>query len=191
MKKLSLLLLLALLLLASVAIYNYVHYVTGSSPNTSPEQPARLRVPHLGIDAPVMSVGQTASGEMDAPRSNAHNSPYWTSVFWYKLGAAPGQAGNVVIAGHIDRVGGDPAVFWELGSLRPGDTVSVTRNDGSVVNYAVDRVVIYPANYPGQDAFNAVFGPTTGHHLNLITCSGVWTANGYDQRLVVFTTQVG
>ena len=190
MKKLSLLALLALLILASVAIYNYVHNVRGDTPTSSSAQPARLRVPHLGIDAPVMSVGQTASGAMDAPVSNAYNSPYWTSVFWYKLGAEPGQAGNVVIAGHIDRVGGDPAVFWGLGSLQPGDMVSVVTNDGSVVNYAVDRVVVYPANYPGQDAFNAVFGPTTGHHLNLITCSGVWTGNGFDQRLVVFTTQV-
>ena len=75
MKKLSLLLLLALLLLASVAIYNYVHYVTGSSPTTSSEQPARLRVSHLGIDAPVMSVGQTASGEMDGGRPRPGRSP--------------------------------------------------------------------------------------------------------------------
>lgn len=193
MKKLSLLLLLAFLILASVAIYNYVHNVTGNqtlSPTSSAGKPARLRVPRLGVDAPVMSVGQTASGAMDAPTSTAYNSPYWTSVFWYKLGAEPGQAGNVVIAGHVNRVGGDPAVFWGLGSLQPGDMVSVVTQDGNVINYKVDRVVVYPANYPGQDAFNAVFGPTTQHHLNLITCSGVWTGNGYDQRLVVLTTQV-
>jgi hypothetical protein len=189
MKKLLFFLLLALLLLASVAIYNYIHNVTGDTPTLSSAQPSRLRVPHLGIDAPVMGVGQTPSGAMDAPTSNAYNSPYWTSVFWYKLGAAPGQEGNVVIAGHIDRVGGDPAVFWGLGSLRPGDAVSIVTYDGFVVHYVVDRVVTYPANYSGQDAFNAVFGPTTGHHLNLITCSGFWTNNGYDQRLVVFTTQ--
>lgn len=190
MKKLLLLLLLAFLILASVAIYNFVHNVTGNTSTPSSAQPARLRVPHLGIDAPVMSVGQTASGAMDAPTSSAYNSPYWTSVFWYKLGAEPGQAGNAVIAGHVNRVGGDPAVFWGLGSLQPGDMVSVVTQDGSVINYAVDKVVVYPANYPGQDAFNAVFGPTTEHHLNLITCSGVWTGNGYDQRLVVLTTQV-
>jgi hypothetical protein len=54
----------------------------------------------------------------------------------------------------------------------------------------VNRVVKYPSSAPSQDVINAVFGPTGEHHLNLITCSGVWTANGYDERLVVFTTQV-
>jgi sortase (surface protein transpeptidase) len=150
-----------------------------------------LQIPALGINAPVMSVGQTASGEMDAPTSQAYNSPYWTSVFWYNQGAAPGQPGNMVIAGHVNRVGGDPAVFWSLGQLQPGDTITVVSNDGSTFRYQVDRVVRYPASYPSQDAINAVFGPTTAHHLNLITCSGVWTGNGYDERLVVFTTQVG
>ena len=128
---------------------------------------------------------------MDAPVSKVYNSPYWSNVFWYDVGAAPGQPGNAVIAGHVNRVGGDPAVFWSLGKLQPGDTVSVVTNEGNVINYAVNRVVRYPANYPGQDAINAVFGPTTGDHLNLITCSGVWTGSGYDERLVVFTTQVG
>jgi hypothetical protein len=41
-----------------------------------------------------------------------------------------------------------------------------------------------------QEILNTVFDPTTGHHLNLVTCSGVWTGNGYDQRLVVFITEV-
>src|ERR1700692_3220805 len=69
-------------------------------------QPARLRIPNLQIDAPIIYVGQTASGVMDAPVSKAIHSPYWTSVFWYDQGAAPGQEGNAVIAGHVDRVGG-------------------------------------------------------------------------------------
>jgi sortase (surface protein transpeptidase) len=151
----------------------------------------RLQIPTLHIDAEVMNVGATASGAMDAPTSKAIHSPYWTSVFWYAPGAAPGQAGNAVIAGHVDRVGGDPAVFWSLGKLVPGDKVTVLTYEGKSLHFVVSRVVTYPASAPSKDVINAVFGPTKEHHLNLITCSGVWTGNGYDERLVVFTTQVG
>jgi hypothetical protein len=191
MKKLIATLLLVLLIVLSVAIYNYSRHVTGTIMTPASWQPARLQIPALNINALVLGVGQTGDGAMDAPVSNQYNSPYWTSVFWYDLGAAPGQPGNVVIAGHVDRVGGDPAVFWGLGSLRPGDSITVTTGDGTIYHYQVDRTAVYPANYPGQQAINDVFGPTSAHHLNLITCSGIWTGNGYDERLVVFTSQVG
>lgn len=194
MRKLLLYVSLLALVIIGVAIYNYRAHVTLpvtlTSPSTLPWQPASLRIPSLSIDAPVMNVGATASGQMDAPVSKALHSPYWTSVFWYDLGAAPGQAGNAVIAGHVDRVGGDPAIFWSLSHLRAGDDVFVLTGDKSTLKFVVQRVVNYPANASSKEVIDAVFGPTTAHHLNLITCSGVWTGNGYDQRLVVFTTQV-
>lgn len=194
MRKFIAILALVLVVALGIAYYNASNHITGSvepGATSAPWQPAQLQIPSLGINAPVMGVGQTLSGAMDAPTSDVYNSPYWTSVFWYEQGAAPGQSGNMVIAGHVDRVGGDPAIFWSLGRLQPGDTVTVVTNAGSTYRYQVDRVVRYPANYPSQQAIDAVFGPSSGHHLNLITCSGVWTGNGYDERLVVFTTQVG
>lgn len=195
MKKVVFFVLLALVLAAGVAYYNFAHHTGGSgnlplNGTPQPWQPARLQIPRMHVNAPVISVGKTASGMMDAPTSKAYNSPYWTSVFWYATGPAPGQEGNAVIAGHVDRAGGDPAIFWTLDSLTPGDQVSVVTIQGSILHFQVDKVVSYPVNTPGQQAVNAVFGPTSGHHLNLITCSGVWTGNGYDRRLVVFTTQV-
>jgi hypothetical protein len=193
MKKALLYLGLVLLVVIAVAYYNYSNKVTSTNNSVSTPsaswQPAHLLIPRLHINASVLSVGKTASGLMDAPVSQAINSPYWTSVFWYNVGVAPGQPGNAVIAGHVDRVGGDPAIFWTLGSLDPGNTLSVITVDGKTLNFVVDRVVSYPANAPSQYVINAVFGPNTAHHLNLITCSGVWTGQSYDQRLVVFTTQ--
>ncbi|MDQ6659367.1 MAG: class F sortase [Chloroflexota bacterium] len=158
---------------------------------SEPWQPAQLRIPALHIDAPVIGVGATKTGVMDAPTSKALHSPYWTSVFWYKPGTAPGQAGNAVIAGHVDRIGGDPAIFWSLNTLTPGEKIAVGTVEGKVLQFEVNKVVRYPADAPDQNILNAVFGSTTEHHLNLITCSGVWTSSGYDERLVVFTTQVG
>lgn len=191
MKKLIFVLVVILAGFSAVLIYNFAHNVTGSTPANAPWAPARLQIPAIQVDASVMDVGQTSGGVMDAPVSKAYNSPYWSSVFWYDVGAAPGQSGNAVIAGHVNRVGGDPAIFWSLSKLQAGDTVTIITNEGNVIKYTVNQVVRYPVNYPGQQAINAVFGPTTGHHLNLITCSGVWTGSGYDERLVVFTTQVG
>lgn len=193
MKKFLLYFILALIVVVGVVLYNFTHNVSVggiASMETQPWQPAHLNIPAIHVDASVMSVGKTAQGLMDAPVSQAINSPYWTRTFWYAPGAAPGQAGNAVIAGHVDRVGGDPAIFWRLWELVPGDTVSITTMQGQTLHFVVNRTVSYPATSPSSEVLNAVFGPTNVHHLNLITCSGVWTGHGYDQRLVVFTTQV-
>lgn len=188
-KKLLLYTLIVLLLVIVIMSYNYNNHIT-IAPPSAPTQPARLRIPALHIDTSIINVGTNTTGAMDAPVSQAVNSPYWSSVFWYDLGTTPGQTGNAVIAGHVDRVGGDPAVFWSLSSLKAGDPIFVLTRGQHTLKFVVDRVVHYPANAPAQQVLDAVFGPTTLHHLNLITCSGVWTGHGYDQRLVVFTTQV-
>ncbi|HEY0755462.1 MAG TPA: class F sortase [Ktedonobacteraceae bacterium] len=193
MKKFLLYAILALLVVVGLMIYNLTQHAALANISSSavePWQPAQLSIPALKVNAPVMNVGKTAQGLMDAPVSQALNSPYWSHVFWYAPGAAPGQTGNAVLAGHVDRVGGDPAVFWYLKNLAPGDDVYVTTVEGQKLHFVVERAVSYAASVPSKDVINAVFGPSTGHHLNLITCSGVWTGNGYDQRLVVFTTQV-
>jgi hypothetical protein len=185
MKKLLLCICVFILISAGILIYNYQAHVIVPIP----WQPTRLRIPRLHIDASIINVGTTATGHMDAPTSQAINSPYWSSVFWYAPGATPGQSGNAVIAGHVDRVGGDPAIFWSLNDMKPQDDIFVQTQGKGTLKFVVDHVVRYPADAPGQAVLNDVFGPTTAHHLNLITCSGVWTGQGYDERLVVFTTQ--
>lgn len=194
MKKFLLYAVPTLLIIIGLAVYNYTQHVAVgaiASPAVQSWQPAQLRIPAIHVDAAVMDVGKTAQGLMDAPVSQAINSPYWTHVFWYAPGAAPGQAGNAVIAGHVNRVGGDPAVFWYLKNLVAGDDIYVTTIQGQKLHFVVARAVAYPVTTSSGDMLNAVFGPSGEHHLNLITCSGVWTGHGYDQRLVVFTTQVG
>src|SRR5947209_20231296 len=105
MRKILLYLSLILLIVLGVVVYNYAHHLTTSdllaTPTPQPWQPAQLRIPHIHVDAPIMAVGKTESGSMDAPTSQALHSPYWTSVFWYEPGVAPGQTGNAVIAGHV------------------------------------------------------------------------------------------
>ena len=119
MRKLLLYALLLLMIVAAVMAYNIANHAPAPdaavTPTPAPWMPGRVRIPALNVDAPVINVGASDRGVMDAPTSKALHSPYWTSVFWYAPGAVPGQAGNAVIAGHVDRVGGDPAVFAQRG----------------------------------------------------------------------------
>ncbi len=147
-----------------------------------PAYPVGLAIPSLKVDAAVESVGRTAEGGMGIP-SKAQDAA------WYRLGATPGQEGAAVIAGHLDTERGKPAVFWDLGKLKPGDRVAVTDSDGITHTFAVDRV----QGYAYADAPLAeIFGFQPGVHLNLITCAGTWndTEDNYSQRLVVYTTLV-
>ena len=89
-----------------------------------------LRIPSLGIDAPVLPVGVDAHGEMEVPAA--------TDVGWYRFGPAPGAEGSAVLAAHVD-YDGRRGVFFELRRLEPGARLDVTFADGSVQVYEVDR----------------------------------------------------
>ncbi len=107
-------------------------------------------------------------------------------IGWFEPGFLPGAQGNAVMAGHLDTELGETAVFWELRTLKAGDTVEVVRADGTIKKFIVTHQTTYDAqNAPMQE----LFGNSTGAHLNLITCNGAWQQDlqTYDKRLVVFT----
>lgn len=142
----------------------------------------RLIIPSIGINTPIESVGVRSDGTMETPRQ----SP-WNDVGWYDNGPRPGERGSAVIAGHLDRPGGDPAVFWRLRDLHVGDAVLVVGAQGKMLRFHVTRIVFYrPSAAPAQ----GIFGNASGHFLNLMTCAGDWipTAHQTALRLVVYTT---
>lgn len=78
----------------------------------------------------------------------------------------------------------------EQQNLQAGDIVSVVGANGKTLRFRVTGVQSYDdASAP----ITAIFGPSDGRHLNLITCDGAWdSATGaYTKRLVVFTELVG
>ncbi|MEK7108929.1 MAG: class F sortase [Patescibacteria group bacterium] len=145
--------------------------------DSSPLIPARLRIPAIGVDAAVESVGTKADGTMGAPAK-------FGEVAWYAPGAKPGAAGNAVFAGHVDNALTTAGVFEHLSSLKPGDYVTVADAAGKTLIYRVTSSRSYPANEAPVAQIFATSGP---QGLVLITCIGEWVTSErqFDQRLVV------
>jgi sortase (surface protein transpeptidase) len=113
--------------------------------------------------------------------------PRYDEAAWYDGSAAPGAVGTAVILGHVDSVEDGPSVFYDLGRLRPGDEISVSRADGSVARFTVDGVRRYP-----KDEFPSlvVYGDTDYPALRLITCGGEFdqSTGHYEDNVVVFAS---
>ncbi len=150
-------------------------FVTGENAGN----PVRIRIPGISVDAEIERVGLTKNGLMDVPKSP------WNTA-WYKPGARPGETGSAAIAGHVDWVNGERAVFADLKTLKTGDKISILDDKGAVINFVVHKSKTYDAEADAVDVFTSTDGKA---HLNLITCKGEWdkTAKQYTERLVVFT----
>ena len=149
----------------------------------APAPPTRVRIPRVGIDAPVTTVDVDSAGRLPAPPAGDRNL-----AGWYVRSATPGSTGNAVIDGHVDTTAG-PAVFWNLGAVRRGDLVDVTRADHTTAEFTVDAVVVYPkAGFPSE----RVYGDTTRPELRLLTCGGGYRkGTGYLGNVVVFAHLTG
>lgn len=127
--------------------------------------PQRLAIRAMGLRAPIEGRGLTREGAAEPPPYDRADT-----VAWYRGGPQPGSPGAAVLVGHVD-TDRAPAVFYELGGLKRGETVSVDRADGSTAEFTVDDVTVF-----GKDHFDAgrVYGPHTAGRaeLRLITCGG-------------------
>ncbi|UOQ94028.1 class F sortase [Halobacillus shinanisalinarum] len=140
--------------------------------------PTNVKVPSIGIDAPVNEVGVLENGQMGVPKNNA-------VAGWFEPGTKPGNTGNAVLAGHVDNRSG-PAVFYYLKNLQKGDEIIVTNEEGKELTYVVQKLESYPAD---EAPIKEIFGKTDKKRLNLITCTGVFDdeKRTYLDRLVVYS----
>ena len=141
--------------------------------------PIRIQIPKIGMNASVEQVGIEVDGAMSVPKS-------WWTVGWYNLGYKVGDLGSAVMSGHYDTNTGAPAVFYKVGSLVPGDTITVTNTDGAVLKFRVIRKETYPYD---QMPLQSIFGTGGRTQLNLITCAGTWNraTRNYSHRTVVYS----
>jgi sortase (surface protein transpeptidase) len=144
--------------------------------------PTRLRIPAIGVDSSLVQLGLNADGSVQVPPLSRDSR-----AGWYQYSPAPGQLGPAIILGHIDSAAYGPGVFFRLGALRPGDTVSISRVDHSIAVFHVDAVAEYPkAHFPTL----TVYGNTSRPTLRLITCGGRFdfTAHSYEDNIVAYAT---
>jgi LPXTG-site transpeptidase (sortase) family protein len=141
--------------------------------------PVSIRIPAIGVSAPVMLLGKNADDTVQVPPLS---NPNLTG--WYKYGASPGQRGTAVILGHVDTVNG-LSVFYYLRDLRVGDKVYITLTDGKVAVFAVDGLQeVAKTAFPTE----AVYGPDNSPVLRLITCGGAFdeTTGHYLDSIIVY-----
>lgn len=146
-------------------------------PAPAGDNPSRVVIPKIGVDAPLVARGVDANGLMQVP-----DGP--EDVAWYEFTGRPGEGANVVLSGHVDYHDYGPAVFWRLRDLTLGDIVEVHVGDGSFYQYVVTDTEAYEA----QGApIEEIVGPTTRETVTLITCDGTFNgaSSGYSHRLVV------
>jgi sortase (surface protein transpeptidase) len=146
--------------------------------------PVRLAIPQLKVDSDLLQLGLNPDRTVQVPPLGKDSR-----AGWYKYSPTPGQAGPSVLLGHVDSAEYGPGIFFGLGALRPGSTVSVTRSDRITAVFRVDRVVSY-----SKDRFPTleVYGNTDSAQLRLITCGGRFdpSSHNYENNIVAFATLV-
>ena len=123
---------------------------------------AVLRVPGLGIEAPVLE------GTSDAAMNRG--------VGHIDGSALPGEVGNVGIAGHRD------GFFRALKDVKMGDVVELERNTGAGIKhdeYKVERISVVEPNDM------SVVVATSDATLTLVTCYPFYFVGSAPHRFVV------
>jgi sortase (surface protein transpeptidase) len=144
-----------------------------------------LNIPAIGASSDLLNLGLNGDGTIATPPIDEKDS----HAGWFDQSPEPGTLGPAILLGHIDSAKYGPAIFYDLGKLVPGDTVEVTRSDGTVAIFAVDGVREYQ-----KDQFPTlqVYGNLDHAGLRLITCGGVFNndTGHYESNIVVFASLV-
>lgn len=148
-------------------------------PRSTPES---VHIPAIEVTSSLHPLGLNDDGTLAVPSGERYDE-----AAWYDGSPTPGEVGPAVIEGHVTSQGSTPSVFFELGALQIGDTVEVSRQDGTVVTFEV-----YAIDDFAKDDFptTAVYGNTDGAELRLITCVGDYDtqARAHVSNLVVFAS---
>lgn len=147
-----------------------------------PDQPARLVIPALDVDARVVPVGiDPSSGEMQVPKAV-------DVVGWYRYGPALAEpAGSTVLAGHVDAADQGAGAFFRLRELRPGQRFTVTGGDGRVRTYRIVAREVYAKKSAPLDR---VFARDGAPRLTLVTCGGSFDSSTRSYRDNIVVTAV-
>ncbi len=151
-----------------------------ATPISSPvgAKPSHLRIPTLGVNAPIVSVSVHA-GELGVP-DNPH------VVGWWERGALAGaRHGTVVLDGHVDTAADGPGALFHLADLHLDTPLTLSTPIGEF-DYVVRAVRHYPKTALPEDIFDTSGLP----RLSIITCGGSFNRSTleYSDNIVVYAT---
>jgi hypothetical protein len=151
----------------------------------APSEPVSIAIPAIKVRAAIIELGLSPSGSISVP---SLHTPFLAG--WYDRGPAPGSTGAAVILGHVDAAGVGPAVFYNLGNLRPGNRIYIRMKSGRTAIFEAYSVAEYlKTRFPTA----RVYGYTSWPTLRLVTCGGDYDSrtHHYLGNTVVFATYVG
>jgi hypothetical protein len=138
-----------------------------------PTDPVKIVISSIGVNAQVEGLGVTKDGLIAVPKS-------YSTVGWYNKGKTVGEAGPAIFVGHY--ASGAGAVFDKLGSTKNGDLITITNGKNQTFTYKIVKKVDYPKD---KVPMKQIFKNGDESRLEIITCSGAWQANNYNNRTVV------
>ncbi len=129
------------------------------------EQPVRIRIPALKVDAPVIPAAVDSAGALVVPANVVQAA-------WFQAGIAPGQPGTAIIAAHVDFKGA-LGLFNGLHTLPKGAAIYVTDASGHVRIFHATTGTLAPKSDPSTVESLAAAAAQPGQpRLALITCGG-------------------
>ncbi|WP_410984243.1 class F sortase [Bacillus cereus] len=142
---------------------------------TKKNHPTHISFPIKQANAPIFEVGVDDDGRMQTIADA-------NSIAWYGKGAAPGETGNTILAGHRDWKG-DIGIFQYLEDIQLEEPVAITLEDGTTKTYLVaEKQSFYEEDVPSY-----VMSQEGENRITLITCTGQFdkAKRSYVKRLIV------
>lgn len=143
--------------------------------------PKTLTIDKLSINAPIEQVGLTNTGAIGVPAS------IWNAG-WYIGSVKPGEKGAAFIDGHSSSSRG--ALFGNLDTLKSGDKISVTRNDGVKLDFHVINIKVVNRHDVDMASMLKPYGKYA-RGLNIMSCIGNWieSEKTLENRVLVYAVQ--
>ncbi|MCL2444523.1 class F sortase [Candidatus Saccharibacteria bacterium] len=153
----------------------------GNTPSIQPNlplAPSAITIPGIGTVNGMLSLGINARGEVDVP------SNIWQTA-WFNGSSMPGTRGAAFVVGHT------PGIFTGLRNLSMGQVISITMNNGAVINYRIQHIETVALGEVNMWR-NLTTWNGAAEGLNLMTCAGhfVPALGTYSHRLSVFTVRI-
>jgi len=163
---------------AQVARKDAAKPASAAPPAPPPMGPTRVRIPSLGVTAPIVPRHLTHANHTFQIPADVHHVGIWAN------GGQIYGTGTVFLASHVNWVGQGNGAFYDIATARPGTLVELTGSTVVVTRWVVNGASQMPHATLPQTVFAGRSGP---RELVLITCGGPYTAatHGYLDNTVI------